>query len=81
MVNFSNRRNSQILVVTDMPHWGGPVRLIDTSRATPRIVLSARERDAMIKELDGKINHEDIIKLFEFLELREIVDIDFDDII
>lgn len=64
-----------------MPHWGGPVKLIDTSRATPRIVLFAREREAMIDELDGKITHEDLIKLFSFLEIREIVDIDFDDII
>ena len=81
MVNSCNRSHSQILAVINMPHWGGPVRLIDTSRATPRIVLSSRERDAIIKELNSKINHEDLIKLFDFLELREIVDIDFDDII
>lgn len=64
-----------------MVHWGGPVKLIDISRSTPRIVLFAKERDAMVKELEGRVSVEDILKLFEFLELREIVDIDFDDII
>ena len=62
-------------------HWGGPVKYIDTSRATPRIVLSASERDAMIGHLENRISQEDLIKLFQFLESREIVDIDFDDII
>jgi hypothetical protein len=64
-----------------MPHWGGPVKLIDLSRATPRIVISHKESYAIIEELGGKINQEDLIKLFYFLETREIVDIDFDDII
>jgi hypothetical protein len=62
-------------------HWGGPVKYIDTSRATPRIVLTASERDAIIKHLDNRVSQEDIVNLFQFLEIREIVDIDFDDII
>lgn len=64
-----------------MPHWGGPVKLIDVSRATPRIVLSSREKKAILNELDNKIDEEDLIRLFQYLEIREIVDIDFDDII
>jgi hypothetical protein len=64
-----------------MPHWGGPVKLIDTSKATPHIVLSAIEKKAILKEIDNKISEEELEKLFKYLEIREIVDIDFDDII
>lgn len=60
-------------------HWGGPVRYIDISRATPRIILSNNEKQSIINELNGKLSEEDLIKLFEYLELREIVDIDFED--
>lgn len=62
-----------------MPHWGGPVRLMDLSRATPHIVLSSAEKRAIIQELDNKLSEEDLEKLFKYLEIREIVDIDFDD--
>jgi hypothetical protein len=62
-------------------HWGGPVKYIDISRATPRIVLTASERDAIISHLENRVSQKDLINLFKFLEIREIVDIDFDDII
>jgi hypothetical protein len=62
-----------------MPHWGGPVKLIDLSRATPHIILSSAEKKAIIEELDNKLSEEDLGKLFRYLEIREIVDIDFDD--
>jgi hypothetical protein len=60
-------------------HWGGPVKYIDISRATPRIILSHSEKKAIINELNNKLSEEDIVKLFDYLELREIVDIDFED--
>jgi hypothetical protein len=59
-------------------NWGGPVKFIDTSRATPYIVLKQEEKFAIIKELNKKINENDLLKLFEFLKDREIVDIKFD---
>jgi hypothetical protein len=62
-----------------MGHWGGPVKLLDLSRATPHIVLNSSEKKSIIKELDYKINEKDLEILFSYLELREIVDIDFDD--
>lgn len=61
-----------------MAHWGGPVKLIDTSRATPHILLSSSEAERILEELDHKVNKKDIEKLFKYLEEREIVDIDFD---
>ena len=30
-----------------MTHWGGPVRYLDTSRATQKIVLKASEKKAI----------------------------------
>jgi hypothetical protein len=60
-------------------HWGGPVKYIDVSRATPRIILNKNEKAAIINELDNKLSEQDLIKLFSYLELRDIVDIDFED--
>ena len=60
-----------------MTHWGGPVKYIDTSRATPFIVLENKELLAIISELENKVNEKDILLLFSFLRDREIVDIVF----
>ena len=62
-----------------MIHWGGPVKYIDLSRATPYIVLNKKEKEAMIKELKYKVSEEDLINFFKFLEYREIVHIEFKD--
>lgn len=62
-----------------MIHWGGPVKYIDLSRATPYIVLNKKEKKAMIKELGYKISEKDLLRLFKFLEYREIVHIEFKD--
>ena len=58
-------------------NWGGPVKLIDTSRATPYIIVKEQEKNAIIKELKEKINEKDLIILFNFLKEREIVHIEF----
>lgn len=64
-----------------MAHWGGPVRYLDTSRATQKIVLKASEKKAIIDHLDNKITEEQLTSLFYYLQIREIVDIDFSDTI
>jgi hypothetical protein len=79
VVNAGNCRNRKAFYRIVMTHWGGPVKLLDLSRATPYIVLNSSEKKSIIRELDGKINEEDLETLFSYLELREIVDIDFDD--
>ena len=58
-------------------HWGGPVRGIDTSRATPYIVLFEKEKQAMLKELKNKISESELDTLFAFMRDREIVHIEF----
>lgn len=60
------------------PHWGGPVKFIDTTRATPRMVLNKNEKFAIMKELGYKIDEQDVDILFSFLRDREIVDISFE---
>ena len=47
-----------------MTHWGGPVRYLDTSRATQKIVLKASEKKAIIDHLDNKITEEQLTSLF-----------------
>lgn len=63
--------------MSNRPHWGGPVREIDISRATPYIVLYEKEKQAMLKEIKNKINEKDLDILFEFMRDREIVHIEF----
>jgi hypothetical protein len=62
-----------------MAHWGGPVKMIDLSRATPHIKIAKSESEQILREVNYKINHEDLVTLFEYLSVREIVDIDFSD--
>ena len=61
-----------------MVHWGGPVRYIDTRNATPYIVLKKSEKSAILDEINKKLSEEELSQLFEYLKLREIVDIVFE---
>jgi hypothetical protein len=62
-----------------MAHWGGPVKLIDNSRATPYILLKSSERQQILSILNKNFSNEDLQNLLEFLRDREIVDIRFEE--
>lgn len=62
-----------------MAHWGGPVKLIDISRATPYILLKSSEKEQILSILNKNFSNEDLQILLEFLRDREIVDIRFEE--
>ena len=62
-----------------MAHWGGPVKLIDNSRATPYILLKSSEKQQILSILNKNFSNEDLQNLLEFLRDREIVDIRFEE--
>lgn len=62
-----------------MAHWGGPVRLIDTSRATPFILLKNNEKKQILSVVHNKISEQELDELMAFLREREIVDIKFEE--